>query len=73
MNNNPGLLSIIIALVTILVGWLTGFIKWEYQKLFHKSNGSDISVINKYKQKSGSNSQNIQGSNITINNNKDGN
>lgn len=77
-NNNEGLLSIILFLVTLIIGWISGFFRWILGKF--KSNtpfisaggdikaGGDISVGNKkFIQKSGSNSKNIQGENITLN------
>lgn len=78
-NQNQGLLAIILFLVSLIIGWVFGFFKWIFGK-FHKSNApfiragedikavSDISVGNKtFIQKSGKNSQNIQGENITLN------
>lgn len=38
-NENPGLLdliSIIMPVILIVLGWLTGFFKWMWTKIFHK-------------------------------------
>lgn len=71
-NENSGILAIAIAIGTVLIGWITGAIKWIFQKIF-KKDSSGISITQKFKQKSGSNCKNIQGHNITINNRNDGN
>ena len=77
-NQNQGLLAIILFLASLITGWFSGFFKWLFGKF--KSNtpfisaggdikaGGDISVGNKtFIQKSGKNSKNIQGENITLN------
>ena len=77
-NQNQGFLAIILFLISLFVGWISGFFKWLFGK-FGKKNpyisagrdikaGSDIFVGNKtFIQKSGKNSENIQGENITVN------
>lgn len=78
-NQNQGLLAIILFLVSLIIGWVSGFFKWIFGK-FHRSNtpfiraggdikaGGNISVGNKtFIQKGGKNSRNIQGENITLN------
>jgi hypothetical protein len=77
-NQNQGLLAIILFLASLIIGWFSGLFKWIFGKF--KSNvhfisaggdikaGGDISVGNKtFIQKSGKNSKNIQGENITLN------
>lgn len=76
-NQNQGLLAIILFLASLIIGWFSGLFKWIFGKF--KSNtpfisairdikaGGDISVGNKtFIQKSGKNSKNIQGENITL-------
>lgn len=77
-NQNQGFLAIVLFLVSLLIGWISGFFKWLLVK-FNKKNpyisaggdikaGGDISVGNKtFIQKGGKNSKNIQGENVTIN------
>jgi hypothetical protein len=77
-NQNQGFLAIILFLVSLFIGWISGFFKWFIRK-FNKKNpyisaagdikaGEDISVGNKtFIQKGGKNSKNIQGENITVN------
>jgi hypothetical protein len=72
-NQNQGLLAIILFLVSLMIGWISGFFKWVLGK-FKKDNvpyikaGGDILIGNKtFIQKSGDNSQNIQGENINLN------
>lgn len=75
-NKNQGLLAIILFLASLIIGWIS---KWIFSK-FNKSKapfiraggdikaGGDISVGNKtFIQKSGKNSKNIQGEDITLN------
>ena len=77
-NQNQGLLAIILFVASLIIGWISGFFKWFFGKF--KSNtpfisaggdikaGGDISAGNKtFIQKSGKNSKNIQGENITLN------
>ncbi|HPN55209.1 MAG TPA: hypothetical protein PLB52_04825 [Candidatus Moranbacteria bacterium] len=77
-NQNQGFLAIILFLVSLFIGWISGFFKWLF-KLDKKNPyisaggdikaGGDISVGNKtFIQKSGKNSKNIQGEDITVNN-----
>lgn len=77
-NQNQGLLTIILFLASLVIGWVSGFFKWILNKFkndapFIKAggnikNGGDITVGNKtFIQKSGKNSKNIQGENITLN------
>jgi len=77
-NQNQGFLAIILFLISLFIGWISGFFKWFFGK-FNRKNpyinaggdikaGGDISVGNKtFIQKSGKNSKNIQGENITVN------
>ncbi len=78
-NQNQGLLAIILFLLSLIIAWVSGFFKWVFSK-FNKSKapfisaggdikaGGDISAGNKtFIQKSGKNSKNIQGENITLN------
>ncbi|MDD5625554.1 MAG: hypothetical protein PHG83_00090 [Patescibacteria group bacterium] len=65
-NQNQGLLAIILFSASFIICWISGFFKWIFGK-FRKSDAS-FSVGNKtFIQKSGKNSQNIQGKNITLN------
>lgn len=57
-NQNQGFLAIILFLVSLLIGWISGFFKW----LFGKSVGNKTFI-----QKNGKYSKNIQGENITVN------
>ncbi len=77
-NQNQGLLAIILFLLSLVIGWVSGFFKWILSKFrnntpFIKAGGNikaggDITVGNKrFIQKSGKNSKNIQGENITLN------
>lgn len=77
-NQNQGLLAIILFLVSLIIGLISGFFKWIFNKfknnaLFISAGGDikaggNISVGNKtFIQKSGNNSKNIQGENITLN------
>jgi len=79
-NKNQGLLAILIFLATLIIGWVSGFFKWIYNKFFKNNQpnllsagrdiraGGDITVGNKtFIQRSGKNSENTQGENITIN------
>lgn len=77
-NQNQGLLAIILFLVSLVIGWVSGFFKWVFSKFKNNTPfiragrdikaGGDISVGNKiFIQKSGKNSKNIQGENITLN------
>lgn len=77
-NNNEGYLSILLFLVALIIAWISGILKWIFGKFkkntpFISAGGDikargDISVGNKtFIQKSGSNSKNIQGENITLN------
>lgn len=77
-NQNQGLLAIILFLVTLIIGWISGFFKWIFSKFKNHTffisatgnikAGGDISVGNKtFIQKSGKNSKNIQGENVTLN------
>mgnify|MGYP003395974711 CR=1 FL=1 len=69
-NQNQGLLAIILFLATVTIGWVSGFFKWIFNKdkTPFISAGGDITVGNKtFIQKSGENSENIQGENITTN------
>lgn len=81
-NQNQGFLAIILFLLTVVIGWISGFFKWILGKF--KSNtpfisaggdikaGGDIHAGNKtFIQKSGKNSKNIQGENITLNKHDD--
>ena len=77
-NQNQGFLAIILFLISLFIGWVTGFFKWLFEK-FHRNTpyisagrdikaGGNISAGNKtFIQKSGKNSKNIQGENITVN------
>lgn len=76
-NQNQGFLTIILFLVSLFIGWVSGFLKWFFKKFDKKTPfisaggnikaGGDISVGNKtFIQKSGKNSKNIQGENITL-------
>jgi len=78
-NQNQGFLAIVLFLISLAIAWVSGFFKWVFGK-FNKSKapfisagrdikaGGDISVGNKtFIQKSGKNSKNIQGENITLN------
>lgn len=77
-NQNQGPLAILLFLASLIIGWVSGFFKWLIGK-FRKNPpfisagrdikaGGDISVGNKtFIQKSGKNSKNIQGENITLN------
>lgn len=78
LNNNQGLLAVIIFLITLAVAWISGIFRWLFGKNDRKnpdiSAGGDIkarggiSVGNKtFNQRGGKNSKNIQGENITIN------
>lgn len=77
-NQNQGLLAIILFLLSLIIGWVSGFFKWIFSKFKNKTpfisasgyirSGGDISVGNKtFIQKNGKNSKNIQGENITLN------
>lgn len=77
-NGNQGFLAIILFFTSVLIGWVSGFFKWLSEKFNGKTPhisaggniqaGGDISVGNKtYIQRSGKNSKNIQGENITVN------
>lgn len=77
-NQNQGFLAIILFTATLFIGWISGFFKWLLGKFDRKNPyitaggdikaGGDISVGNKiFNQKSGKNSTNIQGENITLN------
>ena len=75
-NQNQGLLAIILFLATVIIGWVSGFFRWIFNKGKTPSisaggdvkAGGDISVGNRtFIQKSGKNSENIQGENITTN------
>ena len=77
-NQNQGLLAIILFLLSLIIGWVSGFFKWIFSKFKRKTPyinaggdiraGGDISVGNKtFIQKSGKSSKNIQGENITVN------
>lgn len=77
-NQNQGFLAIILFLVSLLIGWVSGFFKWLFGKLDKKNPyisaggdikaGGNISVGNKtFIQRGGKNSKNIQGENITVN------
>ena len=75
-NQNQGLLAIILFLATLIIGWVSGFFKWIFKKdktPFISAGGDikaggNITVGNKtFIQKSGENSENIQGENITTN------
>ena len=70
------LLAIILFLATLIIGWVSGFFKWIFKKdktPFISAGGDikaggNITVGNKtFIQKSGKNSENIQGENITTN------
>jgi len=63
-NQNQGFLAIILFLLTIIIGWISGFFRW----IINKCNKNKSLMGNKtFIQKSGKNSHNIQGENITIN------
>jgi hypothetical protein len=78
-NNNQGFLTLIIFLVSLIIGWFSGLFKWIFNKLFKKNSpiisaggdikvGRDIIVGNKkFIQKGGKNSVNIQGDKIDVN------
>ena len=77
-NQNQGFLTIILFFLTLVIGWISGFFKWVLGKFKNNTPfisaggdikaGRDISVGNKTLiQKSGNNSKNIQGENITFN------
>jgi hypothetical protein len=77
-NINQGFLAIILFFASLFIGWISGFFKWLFGKLGKKNPyinaggdikaGGDIFVGNKtFIQKSGKNSENIQGENITVN------
>ena len=77
-NQYQGFLAIILFLISLFIGWISGFFKWLFGKFDRKTPyinaggdikaGGDISVGNKtFIQKSGKNSKNIQGENITVN------
>jgi len=69
-NQNQGLLAIILFLATVIIGWVSGFFKWIFNKdkIPLMSAGGNVTVRHKtFIQKSGKNSENIQGENITIN------
>lgn len=77
-NINQGFLAIILFFASLFIGWISGFFKWLFGKFSQKNPsisagrdikaGGDIFVGNKkFIQKSGKNSENIQGENITVN------
>lgn len=77
-NQNQGFLAIILFLISLLIGWISGFFKWLSGKLDKKNSyisagrdikaGGDITVGDKtFIQRGGKNSKNIQGENITVN------
>jgi hypothetical protein len=77
-NQNQGFLEIIMFLLTLIIGWISGFFKWVFGQFNRKTPyisaggdikaGGDITVANKtFIQKSGKNSTNIQGENIILN------
>jgi hypothetical protein len=78
-NQNQGVLAIVLFLLTLIISWASGLFKWIFSK-FKKNiptistDGDiiadrDILVGNKtFIQKSGKDSINIQGENITLNN-----
>lgn len=77
-NQNQGFLAILLFLISLLIGWISGFFKWFFGKFDMKNPyistggdikaGGDISVGNKtFIQRGGKNSKNIQGENVTIN------
>lgn len=81
VNNNQGILSIILFLASGIIAWLFGALKWILGRSNKKTTprkiiggnklsvGGDIIFGNKtFTQKSGKNSTNIQGKNIKINN-----
>ena len=75
-NQNQGLLAIILFLATVIIGWVSGFFKWIFNRgktPFISAGrdikaGGNITVGNKtFIQKSGNGSENVQGENITVN------
>lgn len=81
VNHNQGILAIILFLASGIIAWLSGALKWIWERFNKKttpriiiggdnlSGGVDIIFGNKtFTQKSGKNSTNIQGKNIKINN-----
>ncbi|KKS53116.1 MAG: hypothetical protein UV19_C0014G0011 [Parcubacteria group bacterium GW2011_GWA2_42_28] len=77
-NQNQGFLAILLFLISLFIGWISGFFKWLLGKFNRKTSyisaggdvkaGGDISVGNKtFIQKSGKNSKNIQGEHIILN------
>jgi len=76
-NKNQGFLAIILFLLSLFIAWISGFLKWLFGKFDKKTPyiisgrgikaGGNISVGNKtFIQKSGKNSTNVQGENITL-------
>ena len=77
-NQNQGFLAIILFLISLFIGWISGLFKWLFEKINKRhpfinaggdiKAGGDITVGNKtFIQKSGKNSKNIQGENIIVN------
>lgn len=77
-NQNQGVLSILLFLASLVIGWMSGFFKWLVGKFSKNADlisagrdikaGGDVSAGNKkFIQKGGKNSKNIQGENITLN------
>ena len=77
-NQNQGFLAIILFLLALVIGWISGLFKLIFGKLKNSTPfinaggdikaGGDISVGNKkFIQKNGKNSQNTQGEHITLN------
>ncbi|MFA5828422.1 MAG: hypothetical protein WC841_03660 [Candidatus Shapirobacteria bacterium] len=78
LNNNQGLVAVILFLMTLVIAWISGLFKWLFGRNDRKNpyisvggdikTGGNISVGNKtFNQKGGKNSKNIQGENITVN------
>lgn len=76
-NQNQGLLAVILFIASLVIAWISGLLKWIFNKLKNRTPfisaggdikaGGDISVGNKtFIQKGGKNSKNIQGENITL-------